>query len=157
MRSPKGREVRDDTRYQLLCLLQAEVVREWVGLRPGRSTVRLETELRPVAGRPQPLKIVHNYGHGGVYAGCPVLCSCTVLTGCHLQALASRCTGAVLQRSCAWCSSSCSGRLPGRGFDAEAATFGCQPSGSCWRAAELRTKDLEALVAAGVLAYQASC
>ena len=38
-------------------------MREWVGLRPGRQTVRLETELRRHAGRS--LRIVHNYGHGG--------------------------------------------------------------------------------------------
>ena len=48
---------------------QAELVSEWVGLRPGRSSVRLEAELREAtssspAGR-RALKIVHNYGHGG--------------------------------------------------------------------------------------------
>ena len=49
-------------------MLQSEVVSEWVGLRPGRPTVRLETELRaaasPSSGQ-KSLKIVHNYGHGG--------------------------------------------------------------------------------------------
>lgn len=35
---------------------------EWVGLRPGRSTVRLEKEIIPRQNGT--LKIVHNYGHG---------------------------------------------------------------------------------------------
>ena len=34
-------------------------LQDWVGLRPGRASVRLEREL--VGG----LNIVHNYGHGG--------------------------------------------------------------------------------------------
>jgi len=42
---------------------QAKQVREWVGLRPGRKSVRLEKETIPLAsGR---LRVVHNYGHGG--------------------------------------------------------------------------------------------
>ena len=52
------------------CVLpQATVEREWVGLRPGRSSVRLEIDhlqprSREAAGK-QPLRVVHNYGHGG--------------------------------------------------------------------------------------------
>ena len=45
--------------------LQAQTVREWVGLRPGRPCVRLETEMMNVTGRGSPLPVVHNYGHGG--------------------------------------------------------------------------------------------
>jgi glycine/D-amino acid oxidase-like deaminating enzyme len=43
----------------------AEVLSSWVGLRPGRSSVRLELETRAVgpSGRATPL--IHNVGHGG--------------------------------------------------------------------------------------------
>ena len=40
-------------------LEQSERVRDWVGLRPGRDSVRLGRERR------DGLEIVHNYGHGG--------------------------------------------------------------------------------------------
>ncbi|XP_062378102.1 D-aspartate oxidase-like isoform X1 [Sardina pilchardus] len=41
-----------------------QVVGEWVGLRPGRESPRVEVErLRTAGGREVPL--VHNYGHGG--------------------------------------------------------------------------------------------
>lgn len=46
-------------------IVQAKVLREWVGLRPGRGSVRLETETLQLPGRRQPLPVVHNYGHGG--------------------------------------------------------------------------------------------
>ncbi|XP_071949877.1 D-aspartate oxidase-like [Antedon mediterranea] len=41
----------------------AELDHEWVGLRPGRPTVRLERETINIDGNIVP--IVHNYGHGG--------------------------------------------------------------------------------------------
>ena len=40
-------------------LKKAEIIEEMVGLRPGRSEVRLEKEI--LLGRP----LIHNYGHGG--------------------------------------------------------------------------------------------
>ena len=40
-------------------LKNAEIIEDMVGLRPGRSEVRLEKEI--LFGRP----IIHNYGHGG--------------------------------------------------------------------------------------------
>ena len=40
-------------------LEHSERLRDWVGLRPGRDSVRLERERR------DGLEIVHNYGHGG--------------------------------------------------------------------------------------------
>lgn len=55
----------------------AEIVCDWVGLRPGRTTLRLELEhmklLAPAAGssggagvgREAAMPVVHNYGHGG--------------------------------------------------------------------------------------------
>jgi glycine/D-amino acid oxidase-like deaminating enzyme len=50
-------------------LAAAEVVSEWVGLRPGRPSVRLELEHVPLQQQqPQSkasLPVVHNYGHGG--------------------------------------------------------------------------------------------
>ena len=48
--------------------LQATVDREWVGLRPGRDSIRLEVQDLPLtAGKASSgtLKVVHNYGHGG--------------------------------------------------------------------------------------------
>lgn len=44
--------------------LQASVEREWVGLRPGRSRVRLEAQDLATGGHRR-LRVVHNYGHGG--------------------------------------------------------------------------------------------
>lgn len=45
-------------------LKNAPVIREWVGLRPGRSSVRLELDnYRTNSGRN--LLVIHNYGHGG--------------------------------------------------------------------------------------------
>ena len=45
--------------------LQAEFEREWVGLRPGRPSVRLELQDEVIKGRKQNLPVIHNYGHGG--------------------------------------------------------------------------------------------
>lgn len=45
-------------------LAKATTVREAVGLRPYRSTVRVETEIISDLNG-QELKIIHNYGHGG--------------------------------------------------------------------------------------------
>ena len=48
-------------------LKHAEIVRDWVGLRPSRSSVRLEREVKSIvtaSGEPASLNIVHNYGHG---------------------------------------------------------------------------------------------
>ena len=55
-------------------LAAAEVVAEWVGLRPGRNSVRLEVESRN--GLPP---IVHNYGHGGS--------GLTLAYGCAIEAV----------------------------------------------------------------------
>lgn len=46
-------------------MVQAEFVSEWVGLRPGRPSVRLELGSVPIANRKAALPVVHNYGHGG--------------------------------------------------------------------------------------------
>jgi D-amino-acid oxidase len=44
-------------------LRTAEVVKEWAGLRPGRSKIRLELERRSGGGGMT--DVVHCYGHGG--------------------------------------------------------------------------------------------
>lgn len=45
-------------------LKNAPILKEWVGLRPGRSSVRLEKEIwKKKNGGDIP--IIHNYGHGG--------------------------------------------------------------------------------------------
>ncbi|RMZ53026.1 hypothetical protein APUTEX25_001145 [Auxenochlorella protothecoides] len=55
--------------YSILpSLRRAPIVREWVGLRPGRAAIRLELERRALpatAARRGTLPVVHNYGHGG--------------------------------------------------------------------------------------------
>lgn len=52
--------------YNMLpSLKKAEVVRELVGLRPHRSVVRVEKEIMQRSVDGSPIKIVHNYGHGG--------------------------------------------------------------------------------------------
>ncbi|XP_055539831.1 D-aspartate oxidase isoform X1 [Wyeomyia smithii] len=62
----------DGCERMLPSLRNATKVSEWVGLRPGRSTVRLELE-RYVIGE-QTVPIIHNYGHGG--------CGVTLCWGC---------------------------------------------------------------------------
>lgn len=47
-----------------------------VGLRPGRPAVRLELTSKQSGGKP--LKIIHNYGHGG--------CGVTLCAGCAVEA-----------------------------------------------------------------------
>ena len=46
---------------------KAEIVGEWVGLRPGRDEIRLELEMirAPLEGyRERRIPVIHNYGHG---------------------------------------------------------------------------------------------
>ncbi|XP_076834667.1 D-aspartate oxidase [Brachyhypopomus gauderio] len=44
-------------------LRKAQVLEEWVGLRPGRRNLRVESERLQVEGHD--VLVVHNYGHGG--------------------------------------------------------------------------------------------
>ncbi|KAJ8877262.1 hypothetical protein PR048_021716 [Dryococelus australis] len=62
--SPHDSAAIKERAYRLMPSLQtAPVMREWVGLRPHRSIVRVAPEIiNSPAGK---LKIVHNYGHGG--------------------------------------------------------------------------------------------
>jgi len=46
-------------------LRSAQIIREWVGLRPGREEVRIESEVINSNGFRDKLHVVHNYGHGG--------------------------------------------------------------------------------------------
>ncbi|CAH0553000.1 unnamed protein product [Brassicogethes aeneus] len=41
----------------------ADIIKEQVGLRPGRTELRLELELRNIKGKM--VRVLHNYGHGG--------------------------------------------------------------------------------------------
>lgn len=50
--------------YQILPgLKSAPIVRKWVGIRPHRTSIRTEIELKKVDGHI--MKVVHNVGHGG--------------------------------------------------------------------------------------------
>ncbi|XP_046831425.1 D-aspartate oxidase isoform X2 [Vespa crabro] len=46
-------------------LKKAEILRSWVGLRPVRSKVRLETEILESKRNGKKCHVIHNYGHGG--------------------------------------------------------------------------------------------
>jgi D-amino-acid oxidase len=46
-------------------LRSAQIIKEWVGLRPGREAIRIETEVINPNGFRDKLYVVHNYGHGG--------------------------------------------------------------------------------------------
>lgn len=58
--------------YLFPSLEKAEVVYEWIGLRPGRQTLRVEKEEKTIQGRR--LVVIHDYGHGGsgltLFYGC---------------------------------------------------------------------------------------
>ncbi|XP_055608509.1 D-aspartate oxidase-like [Uranotaenia lowii] len=58
-------------------LKRATKIKEWVGLRPGRSSVRLELE--HVKAGNQTVPVIHNYGHGG--------CGVTLCWGCGNEVL----------------------------------------------------------------------
>ncbi|XP_072546465.1 D-aspartate oxidase-like [Salminus brasiliensis] len=58
-------------------LQKAEVLEEWVGLRPGRKNPRIESEWLQAGDRQ--VLLVHNYGHGG--------CGITLSWGSALDAL----------------------------------------------------------------------
>ncbi|KAK3611952.1 hypothetical protein CHS0354_014029, partial [Potamilus streckersoni] len=47
----------------LPCLQNAEIVKDWTGLRPARKSIRLEVEYRRLDDRS--MTVVHCYGHGG--------------------------------------------------------------------------------------------
>ena len=51
--------------YEIDAMLQAKLLREWVGLRPGRPSVRLEIEALTLPGDTASTQVLHCYGHGG--------------------------------------------------------------------------------------------
>ena len=57
--------IRERCNGMLPTLQNAQVIREAVGLRPYRSVVRVEPELLQFEQHRKPMKIIHNYGHGG--------------------------------------------------------------------------------------------
>lgn len=65
-------------------LAEGKIVRTWAGLRPMRSTVRLETETRQGRGP----AVIHCYGHGGqgvtLHWGCALDVAKLVETALHL-------------------------------------------------------------------------
>ncbi|KAJ7374087.1 hypothetical protein OS493_009418 [Desmophyllum pertusum] len=71
------RHILEVTRQLMPSLARAPVLEAWVGLRPGRPSVRLEKQVmkfKDKLGKETSLKVVHNYGHGGsgltVHWGC---------------------------------------------------------------------------------------
>lgn len=66
------------TQKMLKSLKNAPTIKEWVGLRPGREMVRLETEIKKFKDD-KIAAIIHNYGHGG--------CGVTLCWGCADEVL----------------------------------------------------------------------
>ncbi|XP_054707674.1 D-amino-acid oxidase-like [Uloborus diversus] len=62
-------------------LKKAKIVREWVGLRPGRPKPRLERETMKTKNGI--LEVIHNYGHGG--SGVTLFWGCAIRTTELLQ------------------------------------------------------------------------
>lgn len=67
------------TQKMLKSLKNASTIKEWVGLRPGREMVRLETETIKGTKDHKKTAIIHNYGHGG--------CGVTLCWGCADEVL----------------------------------------------------------------------
>ncbi|KAK9832388.1 hypothetical protein WJX74_008635 [Apatococcus lobatus] len=64
-RESDTQQILEGCRKFLPSLTSASIQEPWVGLRPGRKSVRLESELVKIAGKDRGLPVVHNYGHGG--------------------------------------------------------------------------------------------
>ncbi|XP_017879258.2 tubulin polyglutamylase TTLL13-like [Ceratina calcarata] len=63
-REEDSKFIRENCCRILPALKNARVLKEWVGLRPGRPEVRIEAEAyKSSEGRR--VKVIHNYGHGG--------------------------------------------------------------------------------------------
>lgn len=58
-------DIRERCESLVPSLRDAVYMREAVGLRPHRSTVRVEKEILTSAHNGQVVKCIHNYGHGG--------------------------------------------------------------------------------------------
>ena len=73
-------------------LKEAQHICHWVGIRPGRSSVRLERE--DILVENKVLRVVHNYGHGGG--------GLTLHRGCALDALklVSECVNEIETSTC---------------------------------------------------------
>ncbi|XP_070168371.1 D-aspartate oxidase-like isoform X1 [Polyergus mexicanus] len=63
-REEDSKNIYDGCCRMMPSLNACQIIREWVGLRPGRPRVRLECEtLSSLTGKE--IKVIHNYGHGG--------------------------------------------------------------------------------------------
>ncbi|XP_058117221.1 D-amino-acid oxidase-like [Anopheles ziemanni] len=69
-----SRFIFDGCERKLPSLKNAKITGEWVGLRPGRESVRLELEHYQMVNGTGTIPIIHNYGHGG--------CGVTLCWGC---------------------------------------------------------------------------
>lgn len=64
VRKEDSKHIYDGCCRMMPSLKACQIIREWVGLRPGRPQVRLECEtLSSSTGKE--IKVIHNYGHGG--------------------------------------------------------------------------------------------
>ncbi|XP_055936508.1 D-amino-acid oxidase-like [Argiope bruennichi] len=71
------RKIWENCTEALPCLKDAKILRDWVGLRPYRSTPRVERE--SIKTKKGNIDVIHNYGHGGS--------GVTVSWGCAFEVL----------------------------------------------------------------------
>ncbi|CAN7975696.1 unnamed protein product [Ixodes persulcatus] len=76
-------------------LKTAEIIADTVGLRPGRTSVRIEREDRVVEGTRKTVTIIHNYGHGGSGVTLSWGCACDAVKILEDVICESRRTGGV--------------------------------------------------------------
>lgn len=64
VREEDSKHIYDGCCRMMPSLKKSQIIRQWVGLRPGRPRVRLESEslISPMG---KEFKVIHNYGHGG--------------------------------------------------------------------------------------------
>jgi len=59
-------------------LKKAQIINEWIGLRPSRPQIRVESEIVLHQKTHKKIRVIHNYGHGGA--------GLTLFQGCAIEA-----------------------------------------------------------------------
>ena len=80
-RNNRMENFRPKSTVPFFCLQNAEILEEWVGLRPCRSALRVDRERKLLGAEWKPMWIVNNYGQGPL--GVAVSWGCAV-SACEL-------------------------------------------------------------------------